>query len=333
MEYDGCIYQIQQYLENSPLIVLGSGASIPYGLPSMSDLATEIGKHSTDFEGAEFDEFCLNLSTMNLEEALDASELSHEAQNMIRQIVWAYVNRSDKAFFYRLIADSSEFAICSLLKKVIQPAQNSVNVVTTNYDRVVEYATDLIGATNITGFEGAMIKEMELPSNKTTTQRIRARERTVSLWKVHGSLDWFRTDGGKVRAYPLTESIPLMHSPLIIPPGKDKYSMTHSEPYRSVISKADESFSKASSYLCIGYGFNDEHVQPKLLTEIGNGKPIVVLARQATLACKKHLVDAKIRKYIIIEEAPEGKTSVTSNGWNGVYDGHFWELSEFMKIW
>ena len=39
---------MQGYLENSPLIVLGSGASMPYGLPSMWNLAKKI--ESGEFE-------------------------------------------------------------------------------------------------------------------------------------------------------------------------------------------------------------------------------------------------------------------------------------------
>ena len=42
MEWSGCMSLLQGYLENSPLIVLGSGASMPYELPSMSELAEEI---------------------------------------------------------------------------------------------------------------------------------------------------------------------------------------------------------------------------------------------------------------------------------------------------
>ena len=42
MELSGCMSLLQGYLENSPLIVLGSGASMPYELPSMSELAEEI---------------------------------------------------------------------------------------------------------------------------------------------------------------------------------------------------------------------------------------------------------------------------------------------------
>ena len=39
MEWSACMSLLQGYLENSPLIVLGSGASMPYELPSMSGLA------------------------------------------------------------------------------------------------------------------------------------------------------------------------------------------------------------------------------------------------------------------------------------------------------
>lgn len=333
MDYNGCVNQIQQYLENCPLVILGAGASMPYGLPSMGELATEIGKYADDFDSDEFDAFFLNLSTMNLEEALDASELSRDSQNRIREIVWEHICKRDKEFFDQIISTRNSFPTCELLRKVIQPAQNTATIITTNYDRVAEYAADIIGATVVTGFEGSLIKSIELPSGRLSTQRLRARERTVFIWKVHGSLDWFLMQNGAPSAYPLSERIPLNHIPLIIPPGKDKYSATHNEPYRSIISKADEAFTKASSYLCVGYGFNDEHIQPKLLAEIAKGKPIVVLARQATNSCKQHLIDAGIKKYIIIEESPDGKTAVKGNGWDGVYDGQFWGLAEFMNIW
>lgn len=42
MEWSGCMSLLQGYLENSPLIVLGSGASMPYELPSMGGLAEAI---------------------------------------------------------------------------------------------------------------------------------------------------------------------------------------------------------------------------------------------------------------------------------------------------
>lgn len=42
MGLKGCFQQIQGFLENNPLIVLGSGSSAAYGLPLMGELSKEI---------------------------------------------------------------------------------------------------------------------------------------------------------------------------------------------------------------------------------------------------------------------------------------------------
>jgi hypothetical protein len=57
---------------------------------------------------------------------------------------------------------------------------------------------------------------LDVPSQSTYIKRIRARERTVEIWKVHGSLDWFLSDDGQIRSYPLSTKIPLNHSPMIV---------------------------------------------------------------------------------------------------------------------
>lgn len=333
MELNGCISLAQTYLQNCPLIVLGSGASMAYGLPSMGMLATEICKYHSSIDDEGFDNFCNLLDTgCDLESALDASILQEKTQNFIREIVWKYINKCDLEFLARGKMDV-EFAIAKLLEKVIQPTPNKVSVVTTNYDRIAEYAADMINATIVTGFDGSLIRKLELPSQTAFIRRIRARERTVDIWKVHGSLDWFLSDDDQIRSYPLSADVPIYHSPMIVPPGKDKYSKTHNEPYRTIMAQADTAFLKAGSYLCVGYGFNDEHIQPKLLNEIKKGKAIVVLAKTMSEACRKHLVDAGMKKYIIFESAEDGKTVAYSNGWNEVYDGELWKLDEFMKIW
>ena len=170
-------------------------------------------------------------------------------------------------------------------------------------------------------------------SSATKQHRTRCRERTVDIWKVHGSLDWFVDRNDKIISVPMSRKIPEGFYPLVVPPGKEKYSSTHKEPYRSIIAEADKAFIQAGAYLCIGYGFNDEHIQPKLLAQIATGKPIIILARTMTEACRKHIIEAKIRKYLIFERADDQHTTVYSNGWSETYDGQYWSLEEFLKIW
>ena len=85
--------------------------------------------------------------------------------------------------------------------------------------------------------------------------------------------------------------------------------------------------------MCVGYGFNDEHIQPKLLAQIANGKPIVILVRTMTDACKHHIIDAGIRKYLIFERSDDSHTKVYGNGWSETYDAQYWCLDEFLKVW
>lgn len=334
MVYKDCLQQIQNYLENNPLIILGSGASASYGLPLMSDLKTEIVNNEGRFDKAEFLRFNESLKTMNLEEAMDKTKLSVASCQAIREIVWNFINQHDLEFFSRLISNKNSFPIADLLKKIIQPTPNNAVVVTTNYDRIAEYAADYIKATTITGFEGNLIKTKDFPANGTQNKRISARERTVSIWKVHGSLDWFTNTQGDIVGYPFSTSIPPSFTPLVIPPGKDKYGTAHSEPYRDVIAQADNAFSKAGSFLCVGYGFNDEHIQPKLIEQIRSGKPIVVLCHTSTEACKRNIISPDVKKYVVIEYSATAKTTVSGNGYSEEYDGCFWDLGDFIKtIW
>jgi hypothetical protein len=114
-----------------------------------------------------------------------------------------------------------------------------------------------------------------------------------------------------------------------------KYVEAFTDPFRDLISQADIAFKEATSFLCIGYGFNDEHIQPKLLEQIKHGKPIVILALKATDACKKYITTNQVKKYFIIEQSKSGKTAITSSEFSGKteeYSCPLWSLPEFIKI-
>lgn len=332
MDWNGCVNMMQGYLENSPLIVLGSGASMPYGLPSMGTLAEEIEKDPTIMADPQFDALKQAITDYGLETAIDSVRLQEQTLECIRDVTWKTINRCDTEFFHKNSL-TAPMELVELLNKVIAPSPNKAVVVTTNYDRLPEYAADRVNATVITGFEGSLLRRLELPSQIVKQRRIRARERTVDIWKVHGSLDWFVDKNETIISVPMTRKIPEGFRPLVVPPGKEKYSSTHKEPYRSIIAEADKAFIQAGAYLCIGYGFNDEHIQPKLLAQIATGKPIIILAHKMTESCRRHIINAQVRKYMIFECENDEYTRVYGNGWSEIYEGKYWSLDEFLKIW
>jgi hypothetical protein len=331
MNKEECLKTIQKYLENNPLVVLGSGASLPYGLPSMKDLQAFIASHKAEFVNDCTSTLWSNLESMNLEEAVDKSNLSEEGKQFLRKIVWECVNNADLKFFEELISKTSNFPLAELFRKIIRPTPNRVNVITTNYDRLAEYAADYIDATATTGFEGCFLQKPDFPTESLRNRSINARERVISIWKVHGSLDWFTNGQQAPVSYPHTRDIPSAHIPLIIPPGKDKNSATHAEPFRDIITQADNAFKSADAFLCIGYGFNDEHIQPKLISQIRSGKPIVILAKQATDSCKRNVIQSAVAKRIIVEEAGDGKTKANVNDTDLEFGGDLWNLETFIQ--
>jgi hypothetical protein len=63
------------------------------------------------------------------------------------------------------------------------------------------------------------------------------------------------------------------------------------------------------SFLCIGYGFNDEHIQPKLLEKCRRDeKSIVVLAKELTEAAKKVLLDGHCKRFVAFEQSGSSGT-------------------------
>lgn len=132
MDWDGCVNLAQSYLENSPLIVLGSGASMPYGLPSMRNLAEAIEADPVIKDDPEFANLCQAIDASGLEAAIDSVQLRPETIEHIRTVTWETINRHDTEFFdTNQLSPPKEFV--ELLNKVIAPAPNKAVVVTDGF--------------------------------------------------------------------------------------------------------------------------------------------------------------------------------------------------------
>lgn len=273
------------------------------------------------------------MDSLGLEAAIDNSLLSEAAKNQIRRLTWDCINEGDIALFRDKDLEERMQSLVQLIKKIITTSPNQFTVVTTNYDRLFEYATDLYGASTVTGFEGNFFRKFYGFSDSVNNKRIAARERVVKILKVHGSLDWFMAEDGSIISFPLQEKIPTGYTPLIVPPGKEKYSTTHEEPYRTIIEEADKEFKRAGSFLCIGYGFNDSHIQPKLISQIkSGGKPIVVITKKATDECLRLVTDTNVKKYLILEDNGSETRAIFNNEYTNV-NGGIWSLKDFMEVW
>ena len=324
---------IQQRLDGCPALLIGSGGSIPYGLPSMQELATEIVNqldakyHDEDSWKA----FSAELNSGNsLELALENVMLKEEIHNSIIVTVWSFINKKDHEAFLELIKYGKYPALTMILKKFVQRA-GTTNIITTNYDRLVEYSIDFAQGKVEAGFSGNYIKNFG--SFEATSSK-----RTVNLFKVHGSVDWFKHKSNQnIIATHFLESADFsdIYLPMIVTPGNGKYKETHNDPFRTVISEADKALRSSASYLCIGYGFNDEHIQPIIIDENRNrNKPLVIVTKEVTPKMEDLFFQNDNGNCLIISEKDGGGTIVHYNkSESELFTENYWCLDWFYRLW
>lgn len=331
-KYEKLSMTIQKMLDGNPVILVGSGGSIPYGLPSMSDLAKEITKKlAPEFETHDsWKSFIQELaSSGDFEQALGKVTIPEEMHNAIIGAIWASIDHKDRAAISDFLKNGSQPTITAILRKFVQQT-NPTNIITTNYDRIIEYAIDTAEGLAVTGFSGFCIKGFSTSNLNITSKR------SIRLFKVHGSIDWFRhrTNQSLLSTSFFSDALKSHYAPMIVTPGIEKYKETYNDPFRTVIAEADKALRNSPSYLCIGYGFNDEHIQPIIIDENRNkNKPIVIITKQITDKMKELFLNGSSTFLIICENPAGGSTVHYSSSVRKDFPENYWCIDAFYKIW
>lgn len=325
----------QRVFQSVPTIVIGSGYSAGYGLPTVGQLSQFLINTlnpKSEEESVQWEKFKELSRVNNLEQALQKiGSLNSDLLAQIIKLTWVHVSKADYSAKMAMLRDSRAMPLNRLLEYLFSTSNNTISIVTTNYDLLCEYSIGSFGAYCTTGFLPGLIglREDNLP---TTYLRGGFRGRVVNLWKVHGSIDWFSAEHSIVRTN-LTD-LQGDFSPQIITPGVEKYQRSLKEPFRTVLSGADQALSSASSFLCIGYGFNDEHIQEKLVERVNRfSRPICILSLELTPATKHFLSTQKTAEYIAIEKSGSGSKVYTLQEPNGIVlsEESIWDLNGFLK--
>ncbi|MDR1848334.1 MAG: SIR2 family protein [Bacteroidales bacterium] len=332
--------KVQDWTNQVPLIILGSGASIPCGIPSMAELGEHLKNNITftkDEDKQQFETFKTEFDkNKDLETTLLNMQLRDAVLNEIVCKTWNLINQKDIEFYEKFIQDNSIMPLSELITYLINTTQRKLAIVTTNYDRLAEYAASIANAFICNGFAQTYFGNFSTSIHKNDFSKTNGFAGQVNLWKVHGSLDWFNRNNIDFN-FPMSKNIPQNYNPSIVTPGSTKYSMTHFEPYRTIFAEADAAILNAPSILCIGYGFNDIHVQPKLITQIKNGKPIIVIAKKLTVKAKEAIINNNCNNYYLFEQANENdnNTRVYSSAFKGeqiIPSVSYWKLNEYLKL-
>ena len=320
---------VQKYLLDVPVILMGTGVTVPMGIPGMWKLSEHL-KQSLNHNYGHSDDWKSVVADMDagvdLENSLTGKNLSDELLKDIALKTWKFINDADLKLLSNRKNCEPFRNLSELIYRLYDTSKKNVNIITTNYDRAIEYACDIKGLSVDKRFEGTYIKTFS--SSELKSKNI------VNLFKIHGCLDLFSDEDGFIF------SIPLQHFPLdgltpaIIAPGTSKYESVLVGNYnRSILNNVDNVINDATCYLCYGYGFNDSHIQQPILAEIAKGKSIVVVALEVSNETIR-LIKKHSNNFIIIQKdlMDNGKTKFIITDVETTVDGDYWSLGGFLSM-
>ncbi len=327
----GCVQRI-------PTVVLGSGASVSHGIRGMGPLATFLQENLVPVGEEETEAWMLIRTALGhddgLEEALQKTAAPASLVAKIVSLTWKAIANDDLRLLHDIARGAARLPHTQLIQALFRSDAKTIHFVTPNYDRVAEYACDQAGVICANGFVPGIVRQRE-GADRISVRRGAYAARTVRVWKVHGSLDWFETKDAGICSLPLAHDLPEGFQPLVVTPGVSKFERVYDEPFRSALQGSDDALGGAAAFLCIGYGFRDSHIEPRLKERCKQQNvPIVILARSLTDEAKSFLANGAGSAYMALEHCEEGTRVYSPSLPEGtVIPGHaLWSFDEFNAL-
>jgi len=148
------------------------------------------------------------------------------------------------------------------------PRAHPVEVFTSNYDLLMEQAFEECGVPYFDGFSGSDRTFFDVPS----MEQVSLPPRWARLWKVHGSINWWRTKDGDIqrRETGTADACQMIH------PSHLKYDESRKMPYLAMQDRLRSFLARGQTVLVTcGYSFLDGHINQAILDGLG-GNPSAV---------------------------------------------------------
>lgn len=172
-------------------------------------------------------------------------------------------------------------SLINLLNSNLVKHNNKLNIITTNYDTLIEEAANNLNYTIFDGFSFSSNPTFDddlfnwnlfknaysINSNETIIK-----QNVINLLKIHGSLSWKLEEDKVVRTKkPEVDNLTLNNLPLMIFPSSNKYRQSYQNPYFSLFSKFQELMKIPNTLLItVGFSFGDSHITEMISNAIKN---------------------------------------------------------------
>ncbi|MBD5118860.1 MAG: SIR2 family protein [Clostridiales bacterium] len=340
MDIDTLKKTIQDFFQENTLTIVGSGLSLSEGIPGMKELSVELTAKvplllSDASDISVWNKIDSDLSAnVGLEQALHNTEPSPYIEDCIRKITAKFIGSAETKVLLDIIQRGKVLRFTEYLHH-FNIRNNGLVVVTTNYDRLIEYACEYNNIRVDTLFIGRFLAHFEPEQSRYSfCQNIVKRPGKkpeavfapkVTILKPHGCLSWHMVNGEpySIPNYPFDDC-------LIITPGVNKYKEGYSNPFDAHRTRANLEIDCAQRYIIIGYGFGDDHLETHLIKQLECGKPALILTYALSQKAKELV---KRCKYVtaIIHDGANGSILITASGETQFRDVNLWDLQAMLR--
>ncbi len=332
---------LQDHLQEGLLLVVGTGLSIAEGIPGMLPLAKHllvvIPPRLATAPDTAWNEMVAALNAGDhLEGAMGKVNLKATTVDAIVEATARFILEKELEVLSRVISGTRTLPFTTFAKHLFK-AGKKFHLITPNYDRLIELATEAAGIGVDTRFVGQLIGHSD-PKRSSDSHREsymagrNAMFRTVAnlcVYKPHGSLDWFDV-GGQVVRCPINTG----KTPIIITPGASKYRESFRWAFDDQRTSGNRIVANATRLMFIGYGFHDDHLEQHLCPDLKLTKPTVIIAKQLSDNARKAIASSSGVQVIALCAVSESdlKTRITtSSGEELIVDEQLWHLEGFNK--
>jgi hypothetical protein len=147
----------------------------------------------------------------------------------------------------------------------------------------------------------------------------------VRLMKPHGSITWQSCDGEPIEVFGDVSDAPRA----IVIPGPSKYEdALINSLFDGMRGEMNTAVSRAAALLCVGFGFNDEHLQGVIRNRLEAGMPAAILTRDFT----PNIVEViKRHRHVLAIQRSGAGAEVHFDGGVITVSKPVWELDAFLK--
>lgn len=338
--FDDIVEEIKQKnlsRNNMPKLIIGTGLSVVYGVPGMKELSGYLHKHMNELPEQDIKDMWNKLYPSIKKNGLESglSNLIPEESvlvDVIKPMTAKFILESEEELHSEILNKDTGFSkLLSYLSGTVSVNRRVIDIMTPNYDRIIELVCEKVGLGVITGFSGNLYGKFNKNLLKQPADTYNLKKTAwVRMYKPHGSLNWINENG---QVY-LTNNFKVLSNKIeyieIVTPGNSKYRVgLTNNTFRCMREEFNELLNPEDNYslLIYGYGFNDDHFDTALFDSFQ--KNVLILARDVKIEIINKALE---RKNITVFYHEDDKECMIYKSEKYIIDVPLWDINRFAEI-